>query len=116
VPVTMELNLTFIGTLISVVIGFATVFTLVRRNLVAGTRDNAQAIAALRDTCESLSRRLLKVESDLSYVPSTQKFNELSERVVSMTTELNSVAKTVDATQKSIRRVETFLIKKGMEE
>lgn len=114
-PVTMELNLTFIGAFFSVVIGFASVFTLIRRNLVAGTRDNAQAIAALRDTCESLSRRLLKVEGDLSHLPDQQKFNELSERVITMGTELNSVSKTVDATQKSIRRVETFLIKKGME-
>lgn len=113
-PLTLELDITLIGGLISVFIGAITLVTLIRRSLAAGTRDNAQAIAALRDTCESLSRRMQIIEKDVSFLPSAEKFNELSTSVAQMTTNLQGVSKTVDATQQSIRRVENFLIKKGM--
>jgi len=86
---------------------------VVRVFLSSGTRENAQSIEALRDSCELLSRRLLKVENELQHIPSAKEFHDLALNLEEMRGDMKSISKSFEATERSMRRMEDFLLKKG---
>ena len=57
--------------------------------------------------------RLAKVENDLSHMPNTETVHQLQLAITEMKGNMSVMAKSSEATERTTRRVEEFLMQKG---
>lgn len=110
----MELDVTLIGSVLGVLLGLITLAAVIKRNFAVGTRENSEAIIALRDTCEALSNRVQTVENEIKHLPSAKDLHELSKTVTAIKGEVNLTKEMMVRIEKSNQRIEGFLLKKNM--
>jgi len=109
----MMFDLSLVSAWVTFLMSAFALIGVVRVFLSSGTRENAQSIEALRDSCEILSNRLQRVESELGHLPSAKEFNDLALAVTEVKGDIKGISKSFEATERSIRRMEDFLLKKG---
>lgn len=83
---------------------------VIKNFLSSGTKENAEAITRMCAALDGLASRLQKVENELEHLPSVSEINQLSTDIAYIKGELKAVNKSLEASERSLRRVENFLL------
>ncbi|MCR5939368.1 DUF2730 family protein [Ochrobactrum sp. XJ1] len=88
---------------VSILISLGTSVTIF---LTSGSKKNAV-------TLDEHEKRLSKVENELSHMPNAETVHQLQLTITEIKGQMGVMAKSAEATERTTRRVEEFLIQKG---
>lgn len=77
----------------------------------SGSKKNAEDIGKLDAKVDDHADRLSSIETNMQHMPSKETVTKLQVDMAAMKGQIDSIAKTSEATERATRRVEDFLMK-----